>query len=234
MISTDENNEVDPLLTVRQLSCERDDRLLFRGLDLSVSAGEVVQIQGANGSGKTTLLRILCGLNDEYQGEILWQGKQVQQCRSQFREALFYLGHSPAIKRMLTPLENLRWFSAAQGQGDDEAISAALKRFGLAGYETFPCYLMSAGQQRRVSLARLCLSKARLWVLDEPFTALDSTGVEMLEGFLAEHARTGGAVVLSTHHDLRMACPVKKVLLGLQHSAAVTDVEETKEERNES
>lgn len=204
------------MLTTRQLSCERDDRLLFSGLDLSVGSGEVVEVQGGNGSGKTTLLRILCGLNDQYAGEIRWCGQPVEQCRPRYRDALFYLGHSPAIKRMLTPRENLRWFCASQGQGDDQAIAAALARFGLAGYDEFPCHLMSAGQQRRVSLARLCLTGASLWILDEPFTALDRSGVDMLETFLAEHARAGGAVVLSTHHDLRMSCPVKKLVLEPQ------------------
>lgn len=219
---------MSPLLATRELSCERDDRLLFSGLDLAVDRGEVVEIQGGNGSGKTTLLRILCGLNDQYEGEIRWQGEPVEECRLRYREALFYLGHSPAIKRMLTPRENLRWFCAAQGQGDDQAIASALTRFGLAGYDEFPCHLMSAGQQRRVSLARLCLTGARLWILDEPFTALDRSGVDMLEKFLADHARAGGAVVLSTHHDLRMSCPVKKLVLGLQGRASAGETDEAK------
>lgn len=214
------------MLNASGLYCERDDRVLFQGLDLSVSAGQVLQVQGSNGSGKTTLLRILCGLNSDFRGEIRWHGEPVSRARTEFHGGLFYLGHAPAIKKILTPMENLRWFCASQGarpEGDERAsIRSALAEFGLRGYDEVPCFMLSAGQQRRVSLARLMLTPARLWVLDEPFTALDRKGVGELELFLASHVEAGGAVILTTHHPLEMPCPVEVLNLdGLAWDAGV-------------
>lgn len=194
------------MLAAAKLYCERDERVLFSGLDFTLAEGQVLQVAGANGSGKTTLLRILCGLNPDYQGEILWQGRDVRQQADVWRAALFYLGHSPAINKTLTPLQNLRWFCALRGFSDDATIVTALARMGLRGYEHIPCYQMSAGQQRRVSLARLQLSGARLWILDEPFTALDRHGVADLEQRVADFAHSGGAVILTTHHQLQLGC----------------------------
>ncbi len=194
------------MLAAAKLYCERDERVLFAGLDFTVREGQVLQVAGANGSGKTTLLRILCGLNPDYQGDILWQGSNVAAAPEQYRAALFYLGHSPAINKTLTPLQNLRWFCALRGVQDDTAVITALAQLGLAGYEDIPCYQMSAGQQRRVSLARLQLSGASLWILDEPFTALDRHGVADLEMRIADFAGSGGAVILTTHHQLQLAC----------------------------
>jgi len=194
------------VLAVAKLYCERDERVLFSGLDFTLGEGRVLQVAGANGSGKTTLLRILCGLNPDYQGDILWQGSDVRTVVDSYRAALFYLGHSPAINKTLTPLQNLRWFCALRGFRDDAAILMALAQLGLRGYEHIPSYQMSAGQQRRVSLARLQLSGASLWILDEPFTALDRNGVADLEQRIADFARSGGAVVLTTHHQLQLGC----------------------------
>lgn len=194
------------MLAAVKLYCERDERVLFSGLDFTLKEGQVLQVAGANGSGKTTLLRILCGLNPDYQGDILWQGANVAAAPEPYRAGLFYLGHSPAINKTLTPLQNLRWFCALRGIQDDAAVIAALTQLGLAGYEDIPCYQMSAGQQRRVSLARLQLSGASLWILDEPFTALDRHGVADLEMRIADFARSGGGVILTTHHQLQLAC----------------------------
>lgn len=197
------------MLAAAKLYCERDERVLFSGLEFSVAASQVLQVAGANGSGKSTLLRILCGLNPDYEGEIRWQGQPVPEVLDQYRSALFYLGHSPAINKTLTPLQNLRWFCALRGVRDDRAILAALAELGLRGYEDIPCYQMSAGQQRRVSLARLRLSGAQLWVLDEPFTALDRYGVADLEARIAAFAGQGGAVILTTHHQLQLGCELQ-------------------------
>jgi heme exporter protein A len=196
------------VLSATGLYCERDERVLFSGLDLAIAAGQVLQIQGSNGSGKTTLLRILCGLNDEYEGNICWDGREVTAVSGEYRSSMFYLGHAPGINKALTPLQNLRWFCANRGFADETAIVAALQEFGLAGYGDIPCYQMSAGQQRRVSLARLPLSGAPLWILDEPFTALDRNAVAELEARIADHAQSGGAVILTTHHPLQLACPL--------------------------
>ncbi len=201
------------MLSAKALHCERDDRVLFHGLDFTLEAGEAMQVQGANGSGKTTLLRILSGLNPHYQGEIHWYGRSVTEVGSDFHQGVFYLGHMPAIKRILSPMENLRWFCAIQGQGGDDEIRQALQAVGLRGYDDMPCRLMSAGQQRRVSLARLRLSRAPLWILDEPFTALDRGGVEELENFLSAHVNAGGALLVTTHHVLRLDCPLKTINL---------------------
>jgi len=201
------------VLTATDLYCERDERVLFARLELAIQSGEVLQIQGANGSGKTTLLRILCGLNADYSGHILWEGRHAREVRESFGAGVFYLGHSPAINKTLTPLQNLRWFCASQGFADDAAIRTAIAAQGLAGYEDIPCYQMSAGQQRRVSLARLQLSPARLWILDEPFTALDRKGVAALESGIAAFVALGGAVILTTHHQLQLNCPLRVINL---------------------
>ncbi|MDR2213135.1 MAG: cytochrome c biogenesis heme-transporting ATPase CcmA [Pseudomonadales bacterium] len=199
------------MLSVNALHCERDERVLFSDLSFTIKLGEVWQLQGANGSGKTTLLRILCGLNHDYEGDILWQGEPVRRQVEEFRAGVFYLGHSPAINKTLTPLQNLRWFCAVSGFADDAAIMAALAEQGLRGYEEVPCRHLSAGQQRRVSLARLALSPASLWILDEPFTALDRFGVAALERQVAAKARAGGAVLLTTHHQLRLDCELQRI-----------------------
>ncbi len=203
------------MLTVNKLFCERDERILFQNLDFSVTEGEVWQIQGSNGSGKTTLLRILCGLNDEFDGEVSWRGVEQSKARQDFNRNAFYLGHSPAINKTLTAKENLSWFCASRDLSNTNQIKWALNSFNLYDYEDMPCYLMSAGQQRRVSLARMLLSQARLWILDEPFTALDRQGVKELESLLGEHAREGGSIILTTHHSLQMDVPVKTVDLDV-------------------
>ncbi len=192
------------LLDIRDLFCERDDRILFQHLNFKLRAGEVLQVHGSNGSGKTTLLRIICGLNDSYQGAIYWQGTEVVEHLEDFYSALLYIGHRVGVSKVLTPVENLRWSCSLQRQRDDAAIYSALATVGLRGFEESQCFTLSAGQQQRVSLARLLLSDARLWILDEPFTTLDTSGVEQLEGLLSKHANSGGAVLVTTHHQLQV------------------------------
>lgn len=194
------------MLAATDLHCERDGRVLFSALAINMQPGQVLQVQGANGSGKTTLLRILCGLNPDYSGDIHWQGQPIKLVAESFRQSMFYLGHSPAINKTLTPMQNLRWFCALQGFSDDTAARAALAGLGLRGYEDIPCYQMSAGQQRRVSLARMQLSCATLWILDEPFTALDKQGVAELETRITQFSLRGGCVLLTTHHALQLQC----------------------------
>lgn len=201
------------MLETKALYCERDDRVLFQNLDFAVVSGQVLQIQGSNGSGKTTLLRILCGLYSDYEGDISWQNQAIQKVREEFYADVFYMGHTPAINKTLSPTENLRWFCASHGRACTEEIPQALVSFGLHGYDDMPCFMMSAGQQRRVSLARMKLTSARLWILDEPFTALDKKGVAELEVMLADFVKTGGALILTTHHPLQMECDVDVINL---------------------
>ncbi|PCJ23137.1 MAG: heme ABC transporter ATP-binding protein CcmA [SAR86 cluster bacterium] len=190
------------MLRASNLFCERDERVLFSGLDLELSEGQILQLQGSNGSGKTTLMRILCGLNDSYEGQISWYGEAIEEQTASFFSSLLYIGHRVGVSKALTPLENLRWSCSLRQQTSEEEILKALAEVGLRGFEESPCYTLSAGQQQRVSLARLLINPARLWILDEPFTTLDKKGVDLLETLLQAHVKAGGAVMVTTHHKL--------------------------------
>lgn len=196
--------DISALIELRDFACERDERLLFRALNAAFAAGQVVQIVGPNGSGKTTLLRILAGISQDYHGEIFWRGQTLSAVAWEYANELLYLGHLPGIKKSLTPLENLHWYAAIQGDVDDGVLLNALAEVNLAGYEDTPCYQLSAGQLRRVALARLVFSRATLWILDEPFTALDKKGVAQLEARLANHAASGGLVLVTSHQDINV------------------------------
>ncbi len=189
-------------LEVKNLFCERDERILFENFSFQINPAEVVQIVGQNGSGKTSLLRILCGLSDAYTGEIYWQGQAIDEVRDEFYQSMLYVGHLAGVKSVLTPEENLRWMMQLNKGLNKCSIMDALQQVGLFGFEDVPCHSLSAGQQRRVGLARLYLSSAPLWILDEPFTALDKKGVQEKERLIASHVHEGGAVILTTHHDL--------------------------------
>lgn len=207
------------LLTTTDLCCERDGRLLVDGLNLSIEPGHIYRVEGANGSGKTTLLRVLCGISSRYTGDILWRGQSVNQVKSAFHSELFYLGHSPGVKAALSPRENLQWHASLNGLQDlqaDKAIFEALDKVGLYGYEDAACFTLSAGQRQRVGLARLFLGNAALWVLDEPFTAIDKQGVAELEQWIADYTQQGGTVLLTTHHELAMDASIKSIRLGGQ------------------
>lgn len=189
-------------LQVHSLTCVRDDRLLFEGLNFSLQGGDVLQIAGPNGCGKTSFLKILAGLLLAESGAIHWCGTSVQKDPLSFRDALTYLGHAPGIKLALSPYDNLLWLCSIARTESRSKIEASLQRVGLAGYEDVPCYQLSAGQKRRVTLARLLLEDSPLWVLDEPFSSIDKGGVQFLENCVAQKAKAGGIVVLTTHHTL--------------------------------
>ncbi|MDC6383243.1 cytochrome c biogenesis heme-transporting ATPase CcmA [Pseudomonas graminis] len=191
-----------PVLEAVALTCERDWRLLFEHLELRLSAGDMVQVSGPNGSGKTSLLRLLCGLMQPTAGSVLLDGKPLASQRSELTRHLLWIGHAAGIKDLLTPLENLAWLCALHTPVETADLWRALEAVGLRGFEDVPCHTLSAGQRRRVALARLYLPGPRLWMLDEPFTALDKQGVAQLEAHLAAHCENGGAVVLTTHHTL--------------------------------
>jgi heme exporter protein A len=190
-----------PLLQAEQLTCERDDRTLFEGLSFRAFAGEIWQVAGPNGAGKTTLLRIIAGLHGHYDGEVRWPDAEVAGLDP--RQQLLTIGHRAALRTELTPLENLRWWLALHQQRlQPERVEAALVQLGLAGYDTVPVAQLSAGQTRRVALSLLWLLDKRVWLLDEPFTALDADGVVLIETRLRELAANGALVLYSSHHRL--------------------------------
>ena len=204
-----------PRLSAVGLTCVRDDRVLFRDLSLSVGPGDVLQVDGRNGSGKTSLLRILCGLSPPAEGQVLWNGESIARVRSDFLLDLAYLGHAPGVKLELTPIENLRIARALKRPREDVGLDQALERLGLLGFEDVPARTLSAGQCRRVALARLIVTRARLWILDEPFTAIDRRGVADIEALISEHTHQGGMVILTSHHPVRLPdCRVDSVHLS--------------------
>ena len=211
------------MLRISRLSCERDDRLLFDNLNHDFSAGSITQLEGPNGAGKTTLLRILAGLYSSYAGEVFWKNSLVDQVRIEFNQQLLFIGHKSAIKTSLTPLENLKFLSGLQQTDDQQKLMWALEQVGLYGYEDVLCRNLSAGQQRRVALARLYLSSARLWILDEIFTAIDKFGVAQLEQFLSAQARKGVTIILTTHHHLAIS-DVQVLRLGASSMQADHEV----------
>ncbi|WP_428771655.1 cytochrome c biogenesis heme-transporting ATPase CcmA [Vibrio sp.] len=205
------------MLEVKNLAAIRDERVLFESLSFTIQTGELVQIEGRNGTGKTTLLRIIAGLGDRDDGEIFWQQQPIEAYRDVYHSDLLFLGHQTGVKRELTAYENLRFYQAVySGQTPSkEVIYEALVKVGLAGREDVPVGQLSAGQQRRVALARLWLSKQQLWILDEPLTAIDKQGVKVLEALFLEHANDGGIVILTTHQDMFADNPkLRKIKLG--------------------
>ncbi|MBO9481142.1 cytochrome c biogenesis heme-transporting ATPase CcmA [Salinisphaera sp. G21_0] len=191
------------MLNVVQLSCERDDRLLFSNLSFQLGSGEILQIEGRNGAGKTSLLRIIAGFSSSLSGDIFWNDQPLSTVYADFRLDCFFLGHKPGLKLDLTPLENLVWRARLSNTIiNREVLLAALDRVQLAGYEDIPCSHLSAGQLRRVAFAGLIASPARLWILDEPFTAIDIEGVSWLERLFDEHTHQGGMVLVTSHQPL--------------------------------
>lgn len=189
-------------LCADSLSFERDYRTLFSELSFTLSGGQVIQVAGQNGVGKTSLLRGLCGLNDGLRGPYEWFGSAWPECRYELAKHTLFMGHLSGVKAVLTPRENLKAYFDLRNHISLDAIDAALDKVGLYGYESTPAFQLSAGQQRRIALARLHLSQAKVWVLDEPFTAIDKHGVAELEQQISEFAAAGGGVLLTSHHSL--------------------------------
>lgn len=188
-----------PGLATRGLGCMRGERLLFAGLDLALQRGEALQIQGPNGSGKTTLLRILCGLMLPTEGRVCWRGTDIGDDPGGYRSEVIYIGHANGIKLDLTPLENLRWARALGTCPTALAAEDILERVGLGAFVDTPTRALSAGQRRRIALARLLALEASLWILDEPFTALDREGMAAMQAMLRRHLEHGGLCAFSTH-----------------------------------
>jgi heme exporter protein A len=201
-----------PLLAARGLAFARNEEPVFGPLQFSVGAGEALLVQGGNGSGKTTLLRVLAGLLQADHGEVLIQG---QPATPELRaRAVAYLGHLPAFKGELSVLENLEFLCGLHGRRPGQSIDAALAVVGMAGYEDAPARQLSAGQKKRVGLARMWLAPAPLWLLDEPYANLDLEGITLVNRMISAHLREGGAALVTTH-GAYAAPPVRTRLLEL-------------------
>jgi heme exporter protein A len=195
-------------LTVKNLVGVRGDRLLFEKLNFKCTNGGVLYLQGANGTGKTTLLRTLCGLSKPYAGTINWCGENINLLAEEFHKHVLYIGHLSGIKEDLTAIENLRFSLALSGtEVSEQMITEALKMLGLAKGLNLPTRMLSQGQKRRVALARLWLEELPLWILDEPFTALDALATELLKQKIESFANDGGMVVMTTHQEVAINVP---------------------------
>ena len=191
------------MLETSNLSCVRGDLRLFREINFTLDRGELLYLHGHNGSGKTTLLRTLCGLVLPDEGEVRWNGENVRSMHEDYTSEVLYLGHKNGIKGDLTGIENLRISSILDGfEISEQQAWDALERIGLDGHEDLPTKVLSQGQQRRVALSRLIVNRAKLWVLDEPFVALDKAAVELLQSVIRDHLENGGIVVLTTHQEV--------------------------------
>ncbi len=193
------------MLDIIKLTCVRGDKQLFSELSFSVASGTLLFVHGPNGSGKTTLLRTLCGLTLQEDGEIRWNNEDVKSLREDYLRHVSYFGHVNGLKDELTGLENLRVATRLAGvKVSDEGISDVLARLGVEVCQDLPTKVLSQGQKKRTALARFLLLKTKLWILDEPFTALDAGAVDLLQVIIGEHIKSGGIVILTTHQEVAL------------------------------
>jgi len=203
------------ILTAHNLECIRGDRVLFSQVELTLAEGRLLQVEGANGSGKTSLLRILAGLSRPSEGEVLWRKQQITDYAADYQAEMAYLGHALGVKADLSALENLLWSLPLSGVRLSEAEALSLlARVGLDGYEDIPARKLSAGQNQRIALARMLARSALLWILDEPFTALDIGGVALLGSLLDAHLEVGGMAIVTSHQPLTLTRPIEKLVLS--------------------
>jgi len=204
------------MLNVSSLRCVRGDRCLFKDVGFSLQDGELLHLHGHNGSGKTTLMRTLAGLGQPAEGEIRWQDELIGELDEEYTRHVLYIGHKNAIKDDLTAVENLLTSSLLDGfETPTRDAWQALAKMGLKGFEDLPSKVLSQGQKRRVALSRLLTTKTRLWILDEPFVALDKAAVAYLQDIIREHVANGGMVILTTHQEVELTSgTVKQLQLG--------------------
>lgn len=201
------------MLEVKNLTCVRGTRRLFKDLNFSAEPGDLVELRGANGSGKTSLLRILCGLATPAAGEVCWQGKNIHSLGEEYFQSVAYLAHQNAVKDELTAIENLRISSAVSGNPlSVPKAREILARVGLAAQENLPARALSAGQRRRLGMTRLLTSKATLWILDEVLTSLDDVAIALSGEFITQHLGNNGIAIVATHQDLNLSVPKARQL----------------------
>lgn len=203
------------VLSVTDLSVVRRDRLLFEHLNFAVEQGGLLYVKGQNGAGKTSMLRVLAGLVDADAGEVYFSEQNIKRCREHYHQHLVYFGHKLGINQTLSALENLQyWCHQQQVVISDDMLFSTLAQLNLVGLEDIPVAHLSAGQQRRVALARFwCKQNAKLWILDEPFTALDTQGIALLSEKMIQFLKGGGAVVMTSHQHLQLDYPTDKLTL---------------------
>jgi heme exporter protein A len=200
-------------LTVEKIHVWRGDRHVLRGVSLALDPGELLQVAGPNGTGKTTLLRVACGLLRPEQGRVAWCGRPIAGIRPQFQSALVYAAHEPALKGDLTALENLRYLVGLKRSVRTVELEAALERTGVAACAQLPVRVLSAGQRRRVALARVLAMRSPLWMLDEPFTNLDAAGSALVTDLLREHVSAAGMALVVAHHEIALSARLRRLEL---------------------
>jgi heme exporter protein A len=201
-------------LCVEGVHVWRGDRHVLKGVSLTLRPHELLHISGPNGTGKTTLLRVASGLLRPEQGTVAWLGKSIASVRSEYQWALAYASHEPALKGDLTALENLRFMVGLKRRATAAELRASLDLTGVAGCADLPVRVLSAGQRRRVVMARVLAMRASLWLLDEPFTNLDTAGSELLATLLAKHVNDGGLALVVAHHELKVAASLRRLELA--------------------
>lgn len=201
-------------LSVEKVHVWRGDRHVLRGVSLDLRPRQMLHICGPNGTGKTTLLRVVCGLLRPEQGLVTWLGQSISSVRAEYQAALAYASHEPALKGDLTALENLRFAVGLKRRVTSGELRASLERTGVAACADLPARVLSAGQRRRVAMARVLAMSASLWLLDEPFTNLDSAGADLMSGLLQSHVERGGAALVVAHHDLSIPVDMRRLELG--------------------
>lgn len=199
-------------LSATDLTLIRGERCLFQGLDFALNPGELLLLKGQNGSGKTSLLRAIAGMLSLESGEIFWNEAPVLQQRQEFHGALVWLAHKTGLKGDLTLVENLRFEASLRPQSDND-LAVVCERVGISRLKRLPLRSLSAGQQRRVALARLVLADVPLWLLDEPFTSLDRDGRHLVMRLVEEHLTSGGMCVMAAHQDVEINATVHRVSL---------------------
>jgi heme exporter protein A len=207
-------NRVADGLSVDKVHVWRGDRHVLQGVSLQVAPRQLLHITGPNGTGKTTLLRVVCGLLRPEQGQVSWGGKSISSIRLEYQAVLAYASHEPALKADLTALENLRFAVGLKRRVETRELRASLEQTGVAGCADLPARVLSAGQRRRVAMARVLAMSASLWLLDEPFTNLDTAGAELMSELLRSHVEGGGAALVAAHHTLQIGVESHRLDLG--------------------